>query len=390
MQETKTLNRKARRAAAKKAEKNASQTKMAWRASKDLRPGDRVITKDGRIGTVKAVNAAPGLHTVHNFAVEDHHTYFVGDGPGVWVHNTYKASTEAARDAIEDASANPSKEIKTADGRSLIKDPKKLSEAIKLVDDVIKGETDADVKRSLVLKDTVLKGILKDYSAISDNPLALLNHTMGLLGVSSSDTLTKIDTSISSQITSEDRGKAIINNPDLASMLTEFSNYTTDPVGMLVNLMGVIDAEPPQSTSIVTQLDKGNRTDTNGIILHSTVTRSTKATIAAFKRGVGTQLVVDKDGEIVKTSDLDDITYHVGKIKARDSSTSYTKKSGEKWGTYFSRIHKAESAKAFPSRFPTNNDSIGIEFVRDYINSSKTWDTITTKQKVAGRWQLKT
>ena len=67
----------------------------AWRSARDLRPGDRVITKDGRIATVKSAQPAPGLHTVHNFAVDGHHTYYVGEGRGVWVHNVYDAQAKA-------------------------------------------------------------------------------------------------------------------------------------------------------------------------------------------------------------------------------------------------------------------------------------------------------
>jgi len=93
MSQSQTLNRQQRRALEKKTKQQAK-TQMAWMASKDLKPGDKIVTKDGRIGTVKAVNAAPGLHTVLNFAVEDHHTYFVGNGPGVWVHNLYKPTTK--------------------------------------------------------------------------------------------------------------------------------------------------------------------------------------------------------------------------------------------------------------------------------------------------------
>lgn len=96
MAQSQTLNRKQRRALEKK-NKTQAKTKMAWMASKDLKPGDKIVTKDGRIGTVTSVKAAPGLHTVHNFAVEDHHTYFVGDGPGVWVHNRY-----GLEDAVKD------------------------------------------------------------------------------------------------------------------------------------------------------------------------------------------------------------------------------------------------------------------------------------------------
>ena len=75
------------------AAKTRATTTLAWRSAGDLAVGDTVITVDGRRARVKAVKGAPGLHTVHNFAVEQHHTYFVGQ-QGVWVHNQYKVELE--------------------------------------------------------------------------------------------------------------------------------------------------------------------------------------------------------------------------------------------------------------------------------------------------------
>ena len=63
---------------------------LAWYAAKDLMIGTRVINIDGRIGLVTDISHVGILSTVHNFAVEDFHTYFVGK-IGVWVHNEYSA-----------------------------------------------------------------------------------------------------------------------------------------------------------------------------------------------------------------------------------------------------------------------------------------------------------
>ncbi|WP_371395838.1 polymorphic toxin-type HINT domain-containing protein [Fretibacter rubidus] len=60
-----------------------------WRSAGDLSVGDRVIGINGQEGLVTALDEVDELSTVHNFAVEDHHTYYVGES-GVWVHNRYK------------------------------------------------------------------------------------------------------------------------------------------------------------------------------------------------------------------------------------------------------------------------------------------------------------
>jgi Pretoxin HINT domain/DNase/tRNase domain of colicin-like bacteriocin len=65
-----------------------------WRAAGELEIGQHTVDIAGRTGTITAIEPAPGLTTVHNFAVDDLHTYFVG-AAGVWVHNRYDAADEA-------------------------------------------------------------------------------------------------------------------------------------------------------------------------------------------------------------------------------------------------------------------------------------------------------
>ena len=68
----------------------------AWRSAEDLVVGERVIDREGRVGLVTGLDRVEGLSTAHNFAVDGHHTYFVGE-QGVWVHNEYKAENIITR-----------------------------------------------------------------------------------------------------------------------------------------------------------------------------------------------------------------------------------------------------------------------------------------------------
>ncbi len=59
-----------------------------WRAAAELRPGDQFALRDGGTSQFVGTARAEGLRTVYNFAVEEDHTYFVGER-GIWVHNVY-------------------------------------------------------------------------------------------------------------------------------------------------------------------------------------------------------------------------------------------------------------------------------------------------------------
>ena len=53
----------------------------------DLRAGDKVLTRDGREGTVESVRHVPADTVVYNFAVDELQCYAVGN-QGILVHNS--------------------------------------------------------------------------------------------------------------------------------------------------------------------------------------------------------------------------------------------------------------------------------------------------------------
>jgi Pretoxin HINT domain/Novel toxin 21 len=71
-----------------------------WVAAGDLVPGDRVISSGGGRLRVASNQDSGRTSTVHNFEVEEFHTYFVGQG-AAWVHNQQGpfCSKAAAREA---------------------------------------------------------------------------------------------------------------------------------------------------------------------------------------------------------------------------------------------------------------------------------------------------
>ena len=55
-------------------------------AAKDLKPGDKLVYKDGSYHAITHISYMPYYGTVYNFEVSDNHNYFVGE-EGILVHN---------------------------------------------------------------------------------------------------------------------------------------------------------------------------------------------------------------------------------------------------------------------------------------------------------------
>jgi hypothetical protein len=129
-------------------------------------------------------------------------------------------------------------------------------------------------------------------------------------------------------------------------------------------------------------LEQGPIDGPKAIVLHRTDSTTAANSIQSFKSGVGTHFIVDKDGTVTQTASLLKHTYHVGKIKSRcyDSGTCPADETKEirGWGWDPEKIHNHEKAKSYPTRYPMNKDSVGIEVVAKY--NSGAWDAATQEQ----------
>ena len=78
------------------------EARKAWTPAVEIRPGDRLLSHDGRWVAVEALEDTGRHETVYNLRVSGSHTYFVGGlawGFAVWRHNAYDASEFAANEA---------------------------------------------------------------------------------------------------------------------------------------------------------------------------------------------------------------------------------------------------------------------------------------------------
>lgn len=135
----------------------------------------------------------------------------------------------------------------------------------------------------------------------------------------------------------------------------------------------------------VASLEKGTIRGPRAVVLHRTDSRAIESPLKSFERGIGTHFIVDKDGTVYQTASLLKKTFHVGKIKSRcfegGSCPIEEKKMLRSWGWAPDRIYDHEKVKAYPERYPMNEDSVGIETVADH--DGKAWESVTPSQSVS-------
>lgn len=136
----------------------------------------------------------------------------------------------------------------------------------------------------------------------------------------------------------------------------------------------------------------------HGIVLHRTASSTATSacnTFAQNKKGnrIGAHYVVDKDGTIYQTASLDKRLEHVGSVKprCRDQGTCTPEELKKYNGLEGGKIRPSkgkkavdaisddEKRKAYPDRYPTNDDSVGIEIVGRYNKGG--WEAPTPEQR---------
>ncbi len=153
---------------------------------------------------------------------------------------------------------------------------------------------------------------------------------------------------------------------------------------MLIIVDGVI-THGDVKNKIQPLIEKGSMTQVNGIIVHQTDGASAESAFAAYRSGqAGAHILIDKEGLIYQTARLNRVAWHVGKLKAR--CVSELKCQSQKWNP--AATHKTESAKSWPDRFPSNNDSIGIELVGMSDRKTNIYETVTYAQNTSLKWLI--
>lgn len=161
---------------------------------------------------------------------------------------------------------------------------------------------------------------------------------------------------------------------------------------------GVI-SDPRILNSISSNIEHGAMPVVQGIIVHQTDSPTAKSTFNSYSnpKANGAHFLIDKDGTIYQTASVTRKTYHVGQLRSRCLAEMTCEpaelKLAKKWNPKGENIR--ERAKNVPNRFPSNDDSIGIELVgKSYPNPDKAdvknepviYEVVTPEQNASLKW----
>ncbi len=134
-----------------------------------------------------------------------------------------------------------------------------------------------------------------------------------------------------------------------------------------------------------------------GIIVHQTGAPTANSSLESYRNTAanGAHFLIDLDGLIYQTASLHQQTRHVGRLKARCLAESRCSPTETKLLQRFNpaREHEREVRKSVPDRYPSNEDSIGIELVGDALppgnhipDDQKKYQPVTAGQNASLRW----
>lgn len=136
-------------------------------------------------------------------------------------------------------------------------------------------------------------------------------------------------------------------------------------------------------------IERGEMKSVSGIIVHQTGAATAKSTLNSYKQhfATGAHFLIDKDGTIYQTASVYRQTWHVGKLKARclleNRCSSDEARALKKFNP--SGEHEREIKKSAPNRFPSNEDSIGIELVGE-VTPGGGYAAVTAAQNASLSW----
>lgn len=135
----------------------------------------------------------------------------------------------------------------------------------------------------------------------------------------------------------------------------------------------------------------------NGIVVHQTNSSTADSTFNHYrgKRENGAHFLIGKYGIIFQTASLYKVTNHVGRLQSRCLATricspsEFTYVAGLERARRVKEVSVHEHKKAFPQRFPSNADSIGIEIVGLFIDERKAYEPVNPRQNESLAWLVR-
>jgi len=153
---------------------------------------------------------------------------------------------------------------------------------------------------------------------------------------------------------------------------------------------------PKIKDAISPMIEHGAMSAVKGIIVHQTDSFTAASALAKYKqpKADGAHFLIDKDGTIYQTASVFKKTAHVGKLRSRCYAemrcSPAEMKANAKWNPT-AEYHR-ELKKSAPDRYPSNDDSIGIEIVGKALlpeNGKKLiYENLTAEQQASFQWLI--
>jgi len=170
---------------------------------------------------------------------------------------------------------------------------------------------------------------------------------------------------------------------------------------LFISKQGHVDAERV-IVKIYSSIERGPMEHVNGIVVHQTGGTTVSSTFNSYGNTAhvpnGAHFLIDKDGTIYQTASLNRITNHVGKLQSRcittlQCSATDLRAARQAFRAGPAAFHRHESRKAFPDRYPSNSDAIGIELVGMHYPDEKTaepvYECVTAEQNASLKWLVR-
>lgn len=165
---------------------------------------------------------------------------------------------------------------------------------------------------------------------------------------------------------------------------------------LLIDSQGVI-TDSRVTNAISPSIEHGTMASVQGIVVHQTGGASAQSALDSYRRSGanGAHFLIDKDGSIYQTASVYRQTWHIGKLKSRCMMESRCSPAEQRSNAHFNptKENQREMKKSVPDRFPSNQDSIGIELVGEALPSGasvpdakRTFEPVTEAQNKSLKW----